>query len=727
MGFEYTELIHDMSVAPQAPYVFKKRESYRTKLIRIEAYVGVTSILLVFLVLFGSFRRRSRSSAVKYLTWIAYFLSTKLITYTLGQMQSTTFYDEMFAVWAVFMGVVLSNSDAISAYSLEDNEHRKRYNLEMLVQSFWVGYLIGECINSTELMIQLYIVWFLSLGRAGERIEALMSASKDGLAEHSKLVSDYMWDEHALSKDDHAVDPVSMKGYNYLVTGENENRVNHVLPLYRKKLDITVDEVVTVHKIWECKGSLLSSRNDPNNRLKDICLSFALCRLLRRRFGRYLLHESCQDKTWNFVRYGLLSESGDDDHDERAFRVVEVELAFLYDSLYTKYPALFANGFPKLRPFVSLLIVVLGCWIVGSFLHRYNTPYGYRSLTFGRFNCDVLLTYLVIFTFLFIEVMQLVFIFSSDWAKVLFVCKYVAKPSWRTKRIVEKILGFVCHSRSWLNSQPWERKLGQYDLIKHFDHDPCKLINNWFVSPYKDLKRKGEKENKRIKLTTEVKKAVVLSFKTNGRKLSNGLASLQRNGFADQFSWACRLETQTHVVLVWHIATTLCEKSLSFSQTEISAAKSKYFNVANALSKYCAYLVAFKPRLLPDHAYTTEFIFSRVVYEARDLLKGCKTSESKCRKMMKLGHEGDRENEIIKRGAVLGKQLIDETENWEQLWKVLSEFWAEMMLFVAPSDDVTAHAENLATGGEFVTHLWALLTNAGILNRSEQAVDHLDA
>lgn len=94
---------------------------------------------------------------------------------------------------------------------------------------------------------------------------------------------------------------------------------------------------------------------------------------------------------------------------------------------------------------------------------------------------------------------------------------------------------------------------------------------------------------------------------------------------------------------------------------------------------------------------------------------------------MKLGHEGDRENEIIKRGAVLGKQLIDETENWEQLWKVLSEFWAEMMLFVAPSDDVTAHPENLATGGEFVTHLWALLTNAGILKRSEQAVDHLDA
>ena len=40
-----------------------------------------------------------------------------------------------------------------------------------------------------------------------------------------------------------------------------------------------------------------------------------------------------------------------------------------------------------------------------------------------------------------------------------------------------------------------------------------------------------------------------------------------------------------------------------------------------------------------------------------------------------------------------------------------------MMLFVAPSDDTTVHAEHLTKGGEFVTHLWALLSHAGILNR----------
>ena len=143
------------------------------------------------------------------------------------------------------------------------------------------------------------------------------------------------------------------------------------------------------------------------------------------------------------------------------------------------------------------------------------------------------------------------------------------------------------------------------------------------------------------------------------------------------------------------------------------------FKVATALSKYCAYLVAFKPELLPDHAYITDCIFNQVVMEAREEFKGCKTKERKYAKMMGVG---DDEQKIMKKGAVLGKMLMQEIQEWELLWTVLAEFWAEIMLFVAPSDNATAHAENLACGGQFITHLWALLSHAGILQRSESGV-----
>jgi hypothetical protein len=153
--------------------------------------------------------------------------------------------------------------------------------------------------------------------------------------------------------------------------------------------------------------------------------------------------------------------------------------------------------------------------------------------------------------------------------------------------------------------------------------------------------------------------------------------------------------------------------------------ESEHFIVATSLSKYCAYLVAFTPRLLPDHAHTTETIFDQVVGEARDLLRGFKTLTTRYGKMMRLG-EGDPGETIMKRSAVLAKRLIVGIEDNEQRWKILADFWADMMLFVAPSDDATAHAEHLATGGEFVTHLWALLSHAGILKRDDSAHDHAD-
>jgi hypothetical protein len=70
-------------------------------------------------------------------------------------------------------------------------------------------------------------------------------------------------------------------------------------------------------------------------------------------------------------------------------------------------------------------------------------------------------------------------------------------------------------------------------------------------------------------------------------------------------------------------------------------------------------------------------------------------------------------------GLKLGKEL-EEIEDEVLLWKVLAEFWAETIIYIAPSDNVKAHMERLAQGGEFLTHVWALLTHAGILKRDQK-------
>jgi hypothetical protein len=82
------------------------------------------------------------------------------------------------------------------------------------------------------------------------------------------------------------------------------------------------------------------------------------------------------------------------------------------------------------------------------------------------------------------------------------------------------------------------------------------------------------------------------------------------------------------------------------------------------------------------------------------------------------------ETSIFQKGVRLGKQLEEMEEGTR--WKVLADFWAELMLYVVPSDNVKEHIEYLANGGEFITHLWALLTHAGILQRGQKNVTDIE-
>ncbi|GMY38448.1 hypothetical protein FCV25MIE_33692 [Fagus crenata] len=479
--------------------------------------------------------------------------------------------------------------------------------------------------------------------------------------------------------------------------------------------------------IWQCKGRLLSSTGDPDGRLKDICLSYALYRLLCRRFAGYPFSKSSDVKTWKFVRNGLLSN--EDDH-ERAFRVIEVELAFVYDLFYTKYAAIFSNkGFFQLRS-IQFIIVIVGCVTMVPILTNYHTPKNdLNLLTVGGHNVDVLVTCIGVVAILFMDLVQYFVLSFSDWDKVQLLCWYVKKPSWQNNKCIENIIQIVSH-RKWL--KPWGRNLGQYSLLESYNYNPSRLLYNRCITSFVNKPRNGQTESNRIKLPLEVKKAIIVSLRTlNGQRLKNEEASVQRNGEAllqqnqiwDELSWACRLETQTHVIMVWHIATSLCEKECKQGNIVM---KITPFIVANALSKYCAYLVAFAPRFLSDNSYMTEVIFDQVVQEARDVLNGCNSATSKYGKMMKISvgaGKGDPGENIIKRGAVLAKHIRKLSVDNVQRWEILADFWAEMMLFVTPSNDTTVHAEYLAKGGEFVTHLWALLSHAGILKRDSAHKD----
>lgn len=188
-----------------------------------------------------------------------------------------------------------------------------------------------------------------------------------------------------------------------------------------------------------------------------------------------------------------------------------------------------------------------------------------------------------------------------------------------------------------------------------------------------------------------------------GQPLSNGRSSLLRSRVGgERFLWACCSGSSSTtagtsgIILTWHIATCILEVRHPYQcgggggQEQLNRHKI----AATHLSRYCAYLMAWYPDLLPDHEEWSTALYETVKDDARRALAGCSAG---CAAV--LGPEAEyvsrpviqslsvySRHEGLRKGVVLGKQLVELMEGEETAWMVLAEFWSEMILYVAASD-----------------------------------------
>jgi hypothetical protein len=168
------------------------------------------------------------------------------------------------------------------------------------------------------------------------------------------------------------------------------------------------------------------------------------------------------------------------------------------------------------------------------------------------------------------------------------------------------------------------------------------------------------------------------------------------------------------IILTWHIAT--CYVEMAAAKHPCQDVEMRSRDVATKLSKYCAYLLISAPKLLPGQESDSKLVFDLAAGHAYTFFQGGRNKYEAMREI----NITEAPNTVFGRGVRLGKQL-EMPEGFR--WKVLADFWAEMLLHAATSDNVKAHIEQLAQGGEFITHLWALLSHAGILEREEDRAD----
>ncbi|XBH81210.1 hypothetical protein VPH35_106812 [Triticum aestivum] len=419
---------------------------------------------------------------------------------------------------------------------------------------------------------------------------------------------------------------------------------------------------------------------------------------------RPLLHavqtvEAGLSKTLRFCLDGLLSEQG---NYARALGVVEMELAFLYDFFYTRFDAKFTEYQTLFVATVIPTVIVWNC-ISGAFSRHYH----HSDLEQRVQGTDVIhWVTIVLLAIWFIVFLTEHFMSPSRWAVMERLHDATADET--TKMIGMKIN--VSREKMSSASGHWESKLGQYPLLLNFDYHPWNALSILSLGLV-EATREGQKAGEKIKLREQVIVRVLSGFKESNGVLEDGQAALARNQLGSQFSWACTLPTHIHTILVWHIGTTM---SMHGDEDPLRLRGNRL--VAKSLSDYCAYLVAFVPDMLPGHGYHTQRIFDAVVMEARESLAGCETVSSRCEKLMMMVLPGSNST-VLEMGARLGKELITGVVPEARRCKVLADFWAEFILFLAPSRNAEIHAEMLANGGGFMTHLWVLLTHAGVLDR----------
>ncbi|BAT00656.1 Os07g0222200, partial [Oryza sativa Japonica Group] len=557
---------------------------------------------------------------------------------------------------------------------------------------------------------------------------------------------------HAVKKKKHDVVTTTITtphcGYGVGTYPQHQSEQKHVNLL----VDMAkCDEVVTVQKIkrkiklprWWCCCCFTVTGSRFTDYIYQLCFSFALFKLLRRRFEHYPMVEAGSQTSRQLLLEELLVGGA-----KKTFRVMRQELDFL-DSYYDagspvamSSPWLFiVNYFFSLvfvSTYLAAIIVVLVDveYNMGTFKSHLPSPGLYIAVSI-----------LLVVTLVAVEFTDLLTNYIlSNWFMVHLFClqagdgggrvwRWVCKPAiWMF--IAGRFLlfySFQCMLRLSCRGVNVDKiKLKQVSILRVCE--PVHKVLTW--SPQVKLATEGQtaivnflEDVVRDSLKDDGNVAIVSMPKLSGLQPKKGV-----DDTATQVVLACHLATELlemkHVVMVDKEA----KKEKKKMKREDRRAHDLHRGVATALSRYCMYLVARSPELLPDNE---RWVADRYGDMRAFLDEAASRRRRRCccclrRRLWKCGCwrtflmddmvVDAAADPAAQAGVALFRKLHARTTTTEggavvvSAWKELADFWVRMVVYLAPSSDVEGHAMALAdNGGDLITYLWAFCTHAGII------------
>ncbi|CAD6201957.1 unnamed protein product [Miscanthus lutarioriparius] len=659
---------------------------------------------------------------------------TRFLLGMFTMLLSMPFRNDLYLLWGILLLAGYEGVYTISGYGvsarrsdLAVHEFARAYNIVTL------GLYVRYYSSASQFRCPLWVLWALMVAKFLERIVRFKVANGRYGDASTSFVADYMKHEHKIEKtssESTGDQDLCLKNCNYLIVGDSEAKAERVERQYEAQYK-PAEDTVTIAKVWGCDGKLLKSKTH-GKELRDVCLSFALCKLLRRKFAGVATAESERSKAQLLVFDDLISSGRG-----RTFRVVRTELGFARDLLYTKYPILFSSGFPVVSTALFVVTVGVSVWITVSA------------------NVDLLITFVIVGMVTGMEICEFFIHLFSDWTKVMVVTEYVRKPWLRNFPFLNSVLKFICCGKI---AEPIGSSLGQFDLLKA--PKKGKRLPECIVNLYHTARSfvllTGDEDFRINKCKTlravpvDIEEMICSTLANNKDGLVRGDESLKRRTELEGdvlLARHCKAQTHIERIMVWHVATSTLELKDGGRQPRVGGSNKRlldledgrrsrkgsgssrvdYRLVATTLSKYCAYLVFYKPKLLPVASNSVRYMCNVLLDEAKAIggkeaaNAGRGGEEAAANGKEGPTHDSQEEVSIVLRGRKLASGLESvlahgggDGDGDEGLWEALAELWCELIVSMAPHGSIVAHQKELGKGGEFITHLWALLYHASI-------------
>ncbi|CAA2982439.1 Hypothetical predicted protein [Olea europaea subsp. europaea] len=399
-----------------------------------------------------------------------------------------------------------------------------------------------------------------------------------------------------------------------------------------------------------------------------------------------------------------------------AFRVVEIELGFTFDMLYTKTSQLYNSGAIVLR----LVTFLLTSFALLAFLFLCD------KCEYKMF--DLAVTYLFLSVAICLEIYSVFVLLNSDWI-----------ANWLSSHVSTCTV-----LRRWYDWQANKRRDNQ---------GVCLRMQKVLRRIQKLLQIDNLLEKHRHKTYVDVSSELEdLIFDELKHKEScdpasgpavcwnrQGSFTLEKCGYfsGGEFDRRILLGERDfgRRILLWHIATDICyclEWDDNPNNVSATSPDRKKADHSKHISNYMLYLLVSCPFMLPIGIGMIRF--RDTCAEAREFLgeRNLKYGKAKaCKKLLQVNTEvlpakvkGDRSKSVLFDACLTAKSLLAKKEN---RWNIISGVWVEMLAYAASHCRGNHHARQLRKGGELLTHVWLLMAHLGITEQFQISQGHARA